>query len=111
MTAPGEPIARLEFSSALEMLDLVEVVSDHVARTIGCDADALQWVGLAVRESVVNAIKHGNRQDVTKRVAVEFTKEASNLIVRVRDQGEGFDPDDISNPLTPENILSPSGRG
>ena len=55
------------------MLDFVQVVSDHVgARASGLDEDALHWVGVAIRESVINAIKHGNRNDATKHVFVEF---------------------------------------
>jgi len=114
-------VVRLEFTSAFEMLDLVQVVSDHVGRTIGLDDDAQHYVGVAIRESVINAIKHGNRNDPGKRVFVEFSigKSAGPaaedpgtvLIVRVRDQGEGFDPESIADPLAPENLLKASGRG
>ena len=63
MTANGHHIIRLEFSSAFEMLDFVQVVSDHLARSVGLDEDSLHWVGVAIRESVINAIRHGNRND------------------------------------------------
>ena len=72
MTANGQHIIRLEFSSAFEMLDFVQVVSDHLARTVGLDDDALHWVSVAIRESVINAIKHGNKSDASKHVFVEF---------------------------------------
>src|SRR5207245_8084136 len=72
MTANGHHIIRLEFSSAFEMLDFVQVVSDHLARGVGLDEDSLHWVSVAIRESVINAIKHGNRNDVDKHVFVEF---------------------------------------
>jgi len=68
----GRHIVRLEFSSVFEMLDFVQVVSDHLARGVGLDDDALHWVSVAIRESVINAIKHGNRNDATKHVFVEF---------------------------------------
>src|SRR5438046_4722121 len=97
MTANGRQVIRLEFSSAFEMLDFVQVVSDHLARGIGLDDDSLHWVGVAIRESVINAIKHGNRSDTAKHVFVEFeTATKANvpeLAIRVRDQGEGFDPE------------------
>ena len=54
------------------MLDFVQVVSDHLARDVGLDEDSLHWVGVAIRESVINAIKHGNRNDTAKHVFVEF---------------------------------------
>jgi serine/threonine-protein kinase RsbW len=115
MTVNGHQVVRLEFTSAFEMLDFVQVVSDHMGRGVGLDDDAVHWVGVAIRESVINAIKHGNRNDATKRVFVEFettsAPEPPGLLIRVRDQGEGFDPESLANPLDPENLLKASGRG
>jgi serine/threonine-protein kinase RsbW len=106
---------RIEFGSAFDMLDFVQVVSDHIGRMAGLDDDALHWVGVAVRECVVNAIKHGNQNDESKRVVVEFSPvpphDAEELVIRVEDEGEGFDPNDLPDPLAPENILRSSGRG
>jgi serine/threonine-protein kinase RsbW len=114
MTVNGHQIVRLEFTSAFEMLDFVQVVSDHLARGVGLDEDSLHWVSVAIRESVINAIKHGNRNDANKHVFVEFetaTADVPELTIRVRDQGEGFDPETIADPLAPENLLKSSGRG
>jgi serine/threonine-protein kinase RsbW len=106
---------RLDFHSAFDMLDFVQVVSDHVGRMSGLDDDALHWVGVAVRESVINAIKHGNGEDERKRVHVEFTMlngdTPPGIAIRVRDEGTGFDPGTIPDPLAPENVLKSSGRG
>jgi serine/threonine-protein kinase RsbW len=106
---------RLDFHSTFEMLDFVQVVSDQIARMAGLDEDARHWVNVAVRESVINAIKHGNREDYEKMVTVEFTftptAQPAQLVVRVVDQGEGFDPQEIADPLAPENLLKSSGRG
>ena len=108
-------LIRLEFTSAFEMLDFVQVVNDHVGREVGFDEDAVHWVGVAVRECVINAIKHGNKHDASKRVFVEFETVFNNgvneLGIRIRDQGQGFDPDSLANPLDPENLLKASGRG
>ena len=115
MTPNGRRTVRLEFNSVFEMVDFVQIVSDHMGRSVGLDEDSLHWVGVAVRESVINAIKHGNRHDAAKHVFVEFeatTPEATpELSIRVRDQGEGFDPEEVANPLAPENLLKSSGRG
>ena len=113
MTANGHHIVRLEFTGAFEMLDFVQVVSDHVARSVGLDEDAMHWVSVAIRESVINAIKHGNKSDASKHVFVEFETATAvpELSIRVRDQGEGFDPETVANPLEPENLLKSSGRG
>jgi len=105
---------RLDFRSSFDMLDLVQVVSDHVGRQAGLDDDAVHWVGVAVRESVINAIKHGNHNDERKRVHVEFTPmedEPPGIAIRVRDEGTGFDPSTLPDCLAPENILKASGRG
>jgi serine/threonine-protein kinase RsbW len=112
----NEPqVVRLEFTSAFEMVDSVQVVCDHLARSIGLDDDAMHWVGVAVRESVINAIHHGNRDDPAKRVTVEFAAFRDHagqaLQIRVMDQGEGFDPAQLADPLAPENVLKSSGRG
>jgi serine/threonine-protein kinase RsbW len=106
---------RIEFGSAFDMLDFVQVVSDYIGRMAGLDEDSLHWVSVAVRECVVNAIKHGNRNDESKRVIVEFSPvpphDPEELVIRVEDEGEGFDPEEIADPLAPENILKSSGRG
>ncbi len=110
MTA--SPTIRLEFGSAFDMLDFVQVVSDYVGRLTGLDDDQLYEVSVAVREGVVNAIKHGNKYDLAKRVVVEFSVEPSDhMTVSVKDQGTGFDPEEIPDPLAPENIMKGSGRG
>ena len=111
----GPRSLKIEFTSVFEMLDLVQVVSDHVGRDIGLDDDSVHWVGVAIRESVINAIKHGNQNDAGKRVFVDFDTASAagtpELSIRVRDQGPGFDPDHLADPLAPENLLKASGRG
>jgi serine/threonine-protein kinase RsbW len=105
---------RLDFTSAYEMLDILQAVSDHVCKEVGLDEDSVHWVGVAVRESVANAIKHGNKNDAGKKVFVEFAGTfdgVPELAIRVRDQGEGFDPEEVADPLAPENLLKGSGRG
>jgi serine/threonine-protein kinase RsbW len=115
VTPNGHQLVKLEFTSAFEMLDFVQVVSDHVSHSVGLDDDAAHWVSVAIRESVINAIKHGNRNDASKHVFVEFETarplDVAELTIRVRDQGEGFDPGMLADPLAPENLLKSSGRG
>jgi serine/threonine-protein kinase RsbW len=106
---------RLELTSSMQLLDLVQAVTDHIGRTLGLDGDTQHYVGVAVRESVINAITHGNRGDEGKRVYIEFSTrsldQSCELTICVRDQGEGFDPAVVANPLAPENLLKSSGRG
>jgi serine/threonine-protein kinase RsbW len=108
----GGPLSiRLEFTSAFEVMDFVQVVSDQVGRDAGLDDDAVHWMGVAIRESVINAIRHGNQSDLSRRVFVAFDRDATELRIRVRDEGDGFDPDALADPLAPENLLKASGRG
>jgi serine/threonine-protein kinase RsbW len=105
---------RLEFTSSYDMLDMLQVVTDHVCKQVGLDEDALHWVSVAVRESVANAVKHGNQGDAKKKVFVTYEgtfEGRPELAVTVRDQGEGFDPEDVADPLDPANLLKGSGRG
>jgi serine/threonine-protein kinase RsbW len=115
MTTDLQRVVRLQIRSTFDMLDFVQLVTDELGRMYGLEEDAVHWVGVAVRESVINAIKHGNREDSTKTVTIEFALDASDrpreLVVRVIDQGKGFEPDAVADPLAPENLLKSSGRG
>ena len=109
-------LIRLEIRSAFEMLDFVQLVSDRMGHMAGLDEDSIHWIGVAVRESVINAIKHAHRMDESLPVTVEFALEPSPaspeaLVVRVIDRGEGFEPHEVADPLAPENIMKSSGRG
>ncbi len=112
---PTGHVIRLETFSSFEMLDLVQLLSDRLSVIAGLDEDATHWVSVAVRESVINAIKHGNHQDLDKRVTIEFSltpREApTEFLVSVLDEGDGFEAGDVANPLDPENVLKSSGRG
>ena len=113
MSTPGH-LVRLQFCSAFDMLDFVQLVSDHLCRRLGFDEDSMHWVGVAVRESVINAIKHGNHHDQSKMVYVDFRSTVEpdgELVISVSDEGEGFEPEEVADPLAPENMLKSSGRG
>jgi serine/threonine-protein kinase RsbW len=113
--ASDSHLIRIELPSSFELLDLVQLLSDRLSAIAGLDEDAMHWVSVAVRESVINAIKHGNRGDRRKHVGVEFMlaprEKPDEFVVQVLDEGEGLDPEAIANPLDPENVLKSSGRG
>ena len=90
-TNPG-PIV-LWLSSRYENIELAQAALDHVCRHRGVSSEDGHWIGIALREAVANAIKHGNRQDTEKRVLVSFKGEDGELQIVVGDEGEGFDPD------------------
>jgi len=101
----------VSFGSALEYLDLVQTVTDSITNFMGFDEDTAHWIGMSVRESVTNAIQHGNRLDQDKTVDIRFEVGPDSLEIYVKDQGNGFRVDDLPSPLDPENLLKPSGRG
>ena len=68
-------------------------------------------VRLALEEALVNAIKHGHKNDPGKQVAVRYHVDAGRVLARVEDEGPGFDPQAVPDPLAPGNLEKPSGRG
>jgi serine/threonine-protein kinase RsbW len=109
--APNTRTVTLDIASRFEMLDVIQTVLGQLCGLVGFEDEVVHYMSVAVRESVVNAIKHGNRQDESKRVEVRFTVLDRALEVEVQDQGEGFDPTDVPDPLAPENLLKAYGRG
>ena len=75
-------------------------------------------VRLAMEEAIVNAIKHGNRNDPTKHVCISYElraatprPEAKCIVIEIEDQGSGFRPDEVPDPTASENLEHPNGRG
>ncbi len=98
-------------SSALDNLDLIQTLTDCITDFMKFDEDSAHWIGMSVRESVTNAIQHGNKLDLSKKVDICFEIKPDHLSIYVRDQGSGFRADQIPNPLSSDNLLKPSGRG
>ncbi len=97
------------------MLKLVDGVTEQFGQIAGLDEDGLHALGIAVREAVVNGIKHGNECDERKRVRVEYAVVHNavqrRVVVRVRDEGHGFEIEGLADPLALENVGLTSGRG
>ncbi len=101
----------LTVGSRFENIELVQAAIDEALAEHGAEEDARHWVGLAVREALANAIKHGNRQDPGKRVDIAVQIDGGVLEIRVSDEGAGFDPEEVRDPLAPENRFRTNGRG
>jgi serine/threonine-protein kinase RsbW len=109
---PGESErVEITISSRFENIELVQVIAEHLCETAGLDDDSSHWIGMAVREGIANAIKHGNRLDTAKRVHATFEVKNGTLSISIADEGTGFDPGAISDPLSPQNLMKTSGRG
>lgn len=98
-------------SSALDNLDLIQTLTDCITTFMSFDEDSAHWIGMSVRETVTNAIQHGNKLDLSKKVDICFEVSPDQLSISVKDQGSGFKASEIPNPLDTENLLKPSGRG
>ncbi|HEX8843451.1 MAG TPA: ATP-binding protein [Pyrinomonadaceae bacterium] len=106
-----EETTELKLPSSIEAInDAASAAADFVKRS-GLGDDAAYGVDMAVREAVTNAVLHGNRQDETKTVEVEFKDSPSAIEITIRDMGEGFDPGSVPDPTDPQNIMKTSGRG
>lgn len=97
--------------SKVESIDLGEELARQVANSAGFDEDEQYKISMAVRELVINALKHGNRGDERKHVRLKFSLQPDRLVVRVGDEGSGFTLNSVPNPLADENLLKSSGRG
>jgi serine/threonine-protein kinase RsbW len=98
-------------SSALDNLDLIQILTDCITNFMNFGEDEIHRISMSVRESVTNAIQHGNKLDVSKKVEICFSVAPDQLSVSVKDQGNGFRVEDLPNPLDADNLLRPSGRG
>jgi serine/threonine-protein kinase RsbW len=111
MTSSAARELHLTIASRFENIELVQTVVDDALKERGVADDTRHWIGLALREAVANAIKHGNRLDPEKQVEIEATVDDAELKLRILDQGAGFDPSAVADPLAPENRFRASGRG
>ncbi len=85
-------------------------VVDLIAR-FGYRREAVFAIRLALDEALVNAVKHGNQNDPTKAVQVDFHINDERMVIEVEDQGPGFTPEELPDPTAEENLSRPNGRG
>lgn len=97
--------------SLIESVDEAAQMAEDFAKSRGFSEDLISAVDLAIRESVANAVKHGNKFDDTKNVEVKFADVDDGFEITVRDHGTGFAITDIPDPTNPENLLKANGRG
>ena len=109
----GQEVKKVDvlLESNLQSVDGAEQLVLEVAKEAGFPEDELHKISMAVRETVVNAVVHGNRYSAHKRVHLEVSQTPDHLTVTVSDQGNGFDLSCLPDPLAEENLLHQSGRG
>ncbi len=97
--------------STLESVDQAERAVLDLAREAGFGEEDLDRIGMSVRECMVNAVVHGNRYSSHKKIRFSVVKTTEQLTVKIADEGEGFDPNGVPDPLSGDNLLRHSGRG
>ena len=101
----------IKLPSRIESVDEAASEADEFAKKQGFGDDFVSAIDLAIRESVANAVKHGNKFDESKDVEVTFADLPEGFEVTVRDHGPGFAIEEIPDPTNPENLLKANGRG
>ena len=102
---------KLKIASKRENVEQVEELTEKICKAISFSEDERDSIAIAVTEMVNNAIIHGNKLDPNKNVHISIMPLQGGIRITIRDEGDGFDPEDIPNPLAPENLLKESGRG
>ena len=111
MTGTGKLEEFMTFPSSLDQVARADDFLESRLRAAGISEDTIANLAIAVTELVNNAIKHGNKFEKSKTVRVDLYCDSKKIVVSVSDQGKGFDPGSIPNPLAEENLLKEIGRG
>jgi len=111
MTGPKIKDNTIIIPSLQDYLPDVDNFVEGLLNEFGLDKSTIADIAISVTEAVVNAILHGNKSVLEKEVTVAVFKRNSAVEISVTDQGEGFDPDSIDNPVDDDNLLKEVGRG
>ena len=110
----GKPVIQgdtIKVPSDPEFLSDVDVFIEGTLRGFGTDESVVADIAISVSELVNNAIVHGNRSVIDKTVRVSITRKNDTVTIKISDQGEGFDPSSVPDPLADANLLQEVGRG
>ena len=102
---------RIIIPSSLNFLREVDEFVEQKLREQGINQDLVTDIAISVTEVVTNAVNHGNQNDPQKKVTVTLKVDKTQVTIRIEDQGTGFDPEHLANPLADENLLKDAGRG
>ena len=104
-------IESLELSSNYKSIASVEKLIDKVCNTVGVNEESYGNVLIAVTEAVNNAIQHGNKENEDLQINVSVKDNPKSVCFSVKDEGLGFDFNNLPDPTSPDNLLKESGRG
>jgi serine/threonine-protein kinase RsbW len=109
--APQTKRIELTLESVLDSVDLAESISMRICSSAGFAEEECHKIGMSVREAVINAYKYGNQKNREKKIYMTVEFDDEKMVVKILDQGPGFELEDIPDPLAEENLLRTSGRG
>ena len=104
-------VREIKLPNRIESIEKAANDASEFARGCGFDDDQVYAIDMAIRESVANAVKHGNKLDESKKVEIRLEDRGDALEVTVRDFGDGFDVEGVPDPTDPEHLLCTNGRG
>lgn len=111
MTGPIIKNNTITIPSLEDYLPDVDNFVEGLLENCGLDKSLIADIAISVTEAVVNAIIHGNKSILEKVVTVTVNKTKAAIEIIVVDQGEGFNPENIDNPIDDDNLLKEVGRG
>jgi len=101
----------ISIPSDLEYLSVVDEFIEGLLRGFGADESTIADIAISVSELLNNSINHGNQSNEELPVTIVIDKEGQDISITISDEGAGFDPAEIADPLADENLLKNTGRG
>jgi serine/threonine-protein kinase RsbW len=111
VSEPSRGKRSFRLNSTMESVEKVETAADQLAVEAGLDEDQRFHIAMAVREASINAVLHGNEYDPARYIDVTLENTGEDLKISIADEGKGFDPEKVPDPLKEENLLRGTGRG
>ena len=106
-----EQVITLSLPSSMRHVYLLDVVVTEILKDLDFAEEIQEQINLAAIEAGTNAIKHGNKENPSKKAIMQFLLDDDKLTIVIEDEGEGFTRKEVADPLDPENLLKSSGRG
>ena len=104
-------LSKLVIPSNLDKIEEAATFVEKAAKKMKFSETDVDNIVIAITEAISNAIIHANKNDKRKKVTIEVILNSDSLITKVIDEGPGFNPKQIEDPLLPGNLLKESGRG
>jgi serine/threonine-protein kinase RsbW len=99
------------YASDVKYLHEVEALTSKISEESGFSESDVDDLSIAITELFNNAVHHGNQKERSKKITIHYFLKNKTLTIQIRDEGPGFELQEVRNPLAPENIMADNGRG